>query len=468
MTLIEIGFLVLGALGGALSLWLWHRGALTAAVERARGAAAVEIATLNERLSSSKAEVEALRSESDRIRTQLETSRNEAQTLREHNARLATASEGERKQAGEKLKLLLEARESLTEQFQNLANRIFEEKGDKLVQQNIANLDSLLKPLGERLKDFQGRVEETYDKESKQRFSLQTEIQRLVELNTKISEDAVNLTNALKGNSKTQGSWGELILERALEASGLQKGREYEVQVNVQRDDGTKGQPDVIVQLPEDKQVVIDSKVSLTAYEAYCSTGDEATRARELARHVESVKRHVEMLADKNYQGLPGLRALDLVLMFVPVEPALILAAQADRDLFLGAIKKRVMIVSPTTLLMSLQVIASVWRYEHQNRNAQELVRHCGTLYDKFVGFVADLEDVGKKIEAAERGYEEAYSKLKSGKGNLIRQAERIRELGIKPAKSLPPHIVELAMDDEIEADAEVQKLPAPKAGEAA
>jgi len=213
---------------------------------------------------------------------------------------------------------------------------------------------------------------------------------------------------------------------------------------------------------------VIDSKVSLTAYEAYCSTGDEAAKARELARHVESVKRHVEMLADKNYQGLPGLRALDLVLMFVPVEPALILAAQADQDLFISAIKKRVMIVSPTTLLMSLQVIASVWRYEHQNRNAQELVRHCGTLYDKFVGFVADLEDVGKKIEAAERGYEEAYSKLKSGKGNLIRQAERIRELGIKPAKSLPPHIVELAMDDEMEADAEVQKLAAPKAGEAA
>jgi DNA recombination protein RmuC len=367
-------------------------------------------------------------------------------------------AEAQKHSGEEKLKLLFEAKETLSEQFRNLANQIFEEKGAKFAQQSAASLETLLKPLSDKLKDFQGRVEETYDKESKQRFSLQSEIQKLVELNTRMSTDAVNLTNALKGDSKAQGSWGELVLERVLEASGLQKGREYEVQVSMQGEDGKKWQPDVVVKLPEGKHVVIDSKVSLTAYEAYCSGADETVKKADLARHVESIRRHVEELGRKNYQGLYGIRTLDFVLMFVPVEPAFILAAREKQELFIEAIKRNVMIVSPTTLLISLRTIASVWRYEYQNRNAQELVRQCTALYEKFVNFVADLEEVGKKIDAAHKSYEDAHAKLKSGRGNLIRQTERIRELGLKPSKTLPPHLSEAALEEDSEA--EIRPLP--------
>ena len=428
MNLPEIALLILFGTGcGAAVFWLWQR------------------------------EAKSLRAEKERLATQLEGLNRQLALEQAARAALEARTEAERRQADEKLKLLAEAREALTEQFTNLANRIFEEKGEKLVQQNIANLDSLLKPLGERLKDFQVRVEETYDKESKQRFSLQHEIQKLVEANAKISVDAVNLTNALKGSSKTQGTWGELVLERVLEASGLQKGREYDVQVSFERAEGGKAQPDVIVRLPEGKHVVVDSKMSLTAYEAYCSSEDEAVRKRELARHIESVRAHVKGLAEKIYQALDGIRTPDFVLMFIPVEPAFMLALSEKQELFVDAFSRNVMIVSPTTLLIALRTIASIWRYEYQNRNAQELARQCAALYDKFVGFVADVEEVGKRLDAAQKSYDGAYGKLTSGKGNLIRQVERIRELGVQPAKPLPPHLT----GQEAEADAEVRPLPA-------
>lgn len=422
-------FVVFGFGCGAVVFWLWQR------------------------------EARMLRAEKERLAAQVQELNREAALEQANRAALEARAEAERKQAEEKLKLLVEAREALGEQFRNLANRIFEEKGDKLVQQNAASLESLLKPLGERLKDFQVRVEETYDKESKQRFSLQHEIQKLVEANAKISVDAVNLANALKGSSKTQGSWGELVLERVLEASGLQKGREYDVQVSFERADGGKAQPDVIVRLPENKHVVVDSKVSLTAYEAYCAAEDDVARKRELGKHVESVRAHVRGLAEKNYQALYGIRTPDFVLMFIPVEPAFMLALSEKQELFVDAFSRNVMIVSPTTLLIALRTIASIWRYEYQNRNAQELIRQCTALYDKFVGFVADIEEVGKRLDAAQTSYDGAYGKLTSGKGNLIRQVERIRELGLKPAKPLPVHLTEQAL--EAEADAEVRPLPA-------
>lgn len=441
-----IFFLFLGAVLGVMVAWLWHRGSG---------------ATLLERINSLASESAAQKAEKEKVTAQLEAVGRQLGDLREEHARALTTIESDRRQSEEKLKLLLEAKEALTEQFRNLANKIFDEKGDKFIQQNAAQLGTLLNPLSERLKDFQGRVEETYDKESKQRFSLQSEIQKLVELNTRMSVDAVNLTNALKGDSQTQGSWGELVLERVLEASGLEKGREYDVQVNLQGEEGKRRRPDVIVRLPENKHVVIDSKVSLTAYEAYNAAADEAVKKVELARHVESMRRHVDELAGKNYPALDGLRTLDFVLMFVPVEPAFILAARERQELFLEAIKRNVMIVSPTTLLISLRTIASIWRYENQNRNAKELVRQCTALYEKFVNFVGDLENVGIKIDAAHKAYEDAHGKLRSGRGNLIRQTEKIRELGLKPAKLLPPHLAEL--DDDDQAEAEVHPLPTPK-----
>ncbi len=428
----------LGAACGAFGMWLWQRGAAEHLAElrseKARLAGEVMIATLEERA---------------RRIPELEQELSGYQAAREENARLLQALNLERRQADEKLKLLAEAKEALAEQFQNLANRIFEEKGEKLVQQNVANLDSLLKPLGERLREFQVRVEETYDKESKQRFSLQNEIQKLVEVNARMSADALNLTNALKGDSRTQGAWGEVVLERILEASGLQKGREYDVQATFEAAEGGKARPDVIIRLPEGKHLVIDSKVTLTAYDAYCSADDDLTKKRELARHVESLRTHVKGLAEKNYQSLYDIRTPDFVLMFVPIEAAFSLAVRERQDLFEDAFQRSVMIVTSTTLLFSLRTIANIWRYEHQNRNAQELVRQCTALYDKFVGFVADLEDIGRRLKAAQSSYDDAYGKLASGKGNLIRQVERIRELGLKPSKPLPGHLTELSAESE-------------------
>lgn len=460
----EIAFvLLIGAACGAAVMWLWQRGS-TERIEELKS----EKARLNghadmlqRQLSAEQALCATLEERVTRI-PELEQELIGYQAAREENARLLSALNAERKQADEKLKLLAQARESLAEQFQNLANRIFEEKGEKLVQHNVATLDSLLKPLGERLKEFQVRVEETYDKESKQRFSLQNEIQKLVEANARMSVDALNLTNALKGDSKTQGAWGEVVLERVLEASGLQKGREYDMQVSFDAADGGRARPDVIIRLPESKHVVVDSKVSLTAYEAYCSAEDEPLKKRELARHIESLRTHVKGLAEKNYQSLYGIRTPDFVLMFVPVEPAFALALREKQDLFEDAFNRNVMIVSPTTLLISLRTIASIWRYEYQNRNAQELVRQCTALYEKFVGFVADVEEIGKRLEAAQRSYDGAYGKLTGGKGNLIRQVERIRELGLKPAKPLPPHLTEVALESE--AEAQIRPLPAVQA----
>lgn len=450
-------YLTFGAALGALIAWLWQRGAAERlaelAAQKARLSGEVMVAKLEERA---------------RRIPELEQELSGYQAVREENARLLQALNLERRQADEKLKLLAEAKEVLAEQFQNLANRIFEEKGEKLVQQNVANLDSLLKPLGERLREFQVRVEETYDKESKQRFSLQGEIQKLVEANARMSVDTLNLTNALKGDSRTQGAWGEVVLERVLEASGLQKGREYDIQASFEAAEGGKARPDVIIRLPENKHVVVDSKVSLTAYEAYTRAEDELVRKRELGRHIESLRAHVKGLAEKNYQSLYGIRTPDFVLMFVPVEPAFALALREKQDLFEDAFNRNVMIVSPTTLLISLRTIASIWRYEYQNRNAQELVRQCTALYDKFVGFVNDLEDIGRRLKAAQSSYDDAYGKLASGKGNLIRQVERIRELGLKPSKPLPGHLTELALGGESdvavegESDAAVRRpLPA-------
>jgi len=450
--------------------------------ERSKAAASVEVATLGEKLrnqdqaisdlrstltasetasaaltgqvraeSAARATAEERASRVPELESLLRKKEEEASGLREKNAELVSRAETERKNVEEKLALLLQAEKNLTTQFENLANKIFDEKSAKFAKQNEENLDSILKPLRTGLQEFKTKVEETYDKESKQRFSLQSEIEKLLVLNSKISEDAINLTNALKGQSKTQGAWGEMILERVLEGSGLVKGREYDVQVSLDREDGGRSQPDVIVRLPEGKHVIVDSKVSLTAYESYSSAQDDEARAIELKRHIESVRRHVASLSEKNYQSLYGIQSLDFVFMFMPIEPAFMIAVQADRDLFDSAFRKNIVIVGPSTLLVTLKTIASIWRYEYQNRNAQELARQCGALYDKFVGFVADLESIGSRIRAAQGSYDEAYGKLRTGKGNLIRQVERIRELGVKPAKSLPIAVLDAALDDSAE-----------------
>lgn len=364
-------------------------------------------------------------------------------------AALNTLLEAERSQAEEKLALLNAAKESLSNQFKSLANEILEEKAKRFTEQNQTNIGQLLEPLKTKLQEFQGKVEEVYVQEGKDRTALAEQVRQLMELNQSLSQDAKNLTRALKGSSKAQGNWGELILERVLEASGLRKGEEYDVQESHTREDGSRAQPDVVVHLPEERHLVVDAKVSLTAYDDFASAEEESDRQSAIKRHLDSVRAHIKGLSEKNYQALYGLKSLDFVLMFVPIEPAFMLAVTHDRDLFMDAWKKNVLLVSPSTLLFVVRTVAHLWRQEAQNRNAQDIAKRGAELYDKLVGFVEDLESLGTRLKQAQKEYDAAHSKLTGGRGNVIRQAEMLKQLGVKPTKALPPAIVEVAAGDE-------------------
>jgi len=328
-------------------------------------------------------------------------------------------------------------------EFKNLANDILEEKTQKFTDQNRTRLDEILKPLGEKIREFEKKVDDTYDKESKQRFSLEKEIQRLAEMNQQISTEANNLTKALKGQAKTQGNWGEMILESILEKSGLVRDREYFVQSSFTNEHGRRMQPDVIIAYPGDRQVVIDAKVSLNAYERYASAETKEEQDVAARDHLISVKNHINELSGKNYQDLYHLRTLDFVMMFMPVEPAYMLAMQQDPSLWSTAYDKRILLISPTNLITAVRMIANLWRVEYQNKNAQEIARQSGDLFDKFVNFVDDLTDIGKKIDATKQSYESAQNKLISGKGNLVRRAEKIRELAAKTSKEFPKSLTD-------------------------
>jgi DNA recombination protein RmuC len=431
--LFGLTFLAVGvALGGA-AVWLYTRERLRTAEDRGRGETAIELATLRERA----ARLPALETEARDLRGARDA-------LQLKAAELAAVLDAQK----EKLGFLAEAREDLANRFKNLANDILEEKSKRFSETNRQGLETLLNPLKEKIGEFQAKVEQAYDKESRERLTLQGEIKRLAELNAQIGEDAVNLTRALKGDAKTQGTWGELVLERLLESSGLRVNEEYVVQKSFLNEDDRRSKPDVVVNLPEKRHVIIDSKVSLTAYDRYVGAEDEPERQSALRQHVLSVRSHVMELSAKNYQNLYGLESLDFVLMFVPMESACMLAMQAEREMFLDALRKNVLIVSPSSLIGVLRTIAHIWRQEYQNRNGKELARQCAALYDKFVGFVADLDDIGRKLKATQDSYEAAKGKLSTGKGNLIRQAERIRSLGVKPTKALPAHLVDEAVEN--------------------
>ena len=298
-------------------------------------------------------------------------------------------------------------------------------------------------------------MEETYDKESKERFSLAREIKQLQELNTQISEDAVNLTNALKGDNKAQGNWGEMVLESLLENSGLVKGREYETQVSLSSASGSKLQPDVVVHLPESRDIIIDSKVSLKAWDAYCSAEDGEEKAALLKQHIQSVRAHVKSLSTKDYQKLAGISSLDYVFMFMPIDAAYSVAIQNDPALTQFAFEKNIVFVSPTMLLTTLKLAQNLWRLDQQNQNAVEIAEKAGGLYDKFVNFVADLEDIGSRIDSTKKSYDKAHNKLRSGTGNLIKKVEDLKTLGAKTSKKLKHEA--LAEDDE--AASPVKKL---------
>ena len=378
------------------------------------------------------------------LRVELESLRRALGAAREQSVRLEAELNSERSAGAEKLALLGEAREALTAQFKTLANDILEEKGKRLSEQSRGELDLLLRPLGEKIVAFEKKVEETYVHEAKERHSLADEVRKLQAANLQISQEALNLTRALKGEAKTRGNWGEVILERVLERSGLARGSEYEVQMTLS-EGGARVRPDVVVRLPEERHIVIDSKVSLVAYDRYFAAQDEAGRERALAELLVSMRDHVSELAGKNYQSNAGLDAPDFVAMFVPIEPAYNLAAGSDESLYLDAFEKRVVIVTPGTLLAMLSTVATLWRREKQSKNAQEIARRSGDLYDKFKGFVDSLTEIGAKIAAAQEAYETAARSLSTGRGNLVRRVEDLRALGARAEKELPVGLVEQA-----------------------
>jgi DNA recombination protein RmuC len=422
------------------------------ALEQSAGAAA-ELRELTSRLTAElAAEREnraAIRTRSEETQSRFEAKNAEASALAIEVAQLRNTLEGERSVAQDKLALLLDAKQALTDQFKALANEILEEKSKRFTEQNQTNLGALLDPLKLKINEFQAKIEDTYVKEGKDRTALGEQVRQLMELNQHLSEDAKNLTRALRGSSKAQGTWGEWILERVLEGSGLRKGEEYVVQSSHTREDGTRALPDVIIHLPEGRSLVIDSKVSLVAYEEFAVTENESERTAAGKRHMESIKGHIKGLSGKNYQALYSLNSLDFVLLFVPIEPAFMLAVASDRDLFMDAWNRNVLLVSPSTLLFVVRTVAHLWRQEAQSRNAQEIAKRGAELYDKFVGFVEDMNSLGNRLKQAQSHYDEAYGKLSSGRGNLVGQAQKLRQLGVKPSKSLAPSLVDGAYESD-------------------
>ncbi len=340
--------------------------------------------------------------------------------------------------------------EKFSKEFENLANKILEEKSTKFTEQNRQNLKTILDPLQEKIQKFEKKVEDSHKESIDRHAALRQQIIGLKELNLQMSKEAVNLTKALKGDSKTQGNWGELVLERVLEKSGLEKGREYEMEKSFVDQIGKQQRlrPDVIIHLPDNKKMIVDSKVSLTAYEQFVNSEDENDKIRFLKEHIASLNRHVSQLSEKKYEDIYQIESPDFVLLFIPIEPAFALAINQDNQLYNKAFEKNIVIVTPSTLLATLRTIDTMWNNEKQQRNAMEIARQAGALYDKFEGLITDLTKVGKKMDEAKKEYKGAMNKLFEGSGNLIRRVESIKKLGAKAKKSLPETIINRAKED--------------------
>ena len=415
------------------------------------------LSDVRERLAGSTALLESQGHQVEKLEGEAATFRNRCdgllstqEDLKTNLAESRATLESERSQVTEKLALINGAKEQLADRFKALANDILEEKTTRFTEQNQKNIGQILEPLRVKINEFQEKVEHVYVEEGRGRTALSEQVKQLLDLNQQLSQDANNLAAALKGSSKTQGIWGELVLENILEASGLRKGHEYDVRENYTRPDGTRAQPDIVLHLPQEKHLVLDSKVSLTAYEEYCSAGDEASRDEAIERHLCSVREHIKELSLQDYQSLHGTGSIDFVVMFVPIEPAFALALAHDGKLCENAWKKNIVIVSPSTLLFVLRTVAHLWRQEFQNRDVQEIAMKGGELYDKLCGFVEDFEDLGRRLEQAQSSYENALARLSTGRGNVIKQAETLKTLGVKPTKTLPSELLEIAFDESV------------------
>jgi DNA recombination protein RmuC len=395
---------------------------------------------------------QALQTKLEGAQQQLEEAKEELALITHQNlqlgqdfARLETVNQhltekiNEQRQAGEVMQ------EKLTIQFKNLANDLLEEKSKRFTDQNKVNLENILKPLGERIQAFEKQVVQTNKESLERNVALRTEVKKLNELNVQITKEAENLTKAIKGDTKTQGNWGEFILESILEKSGLIKDREYRVQASFVTEEGKRYQPDIIVQLPEGKHIIIDAKVSLTNYEQFFNTEQAFEQALALKKHIQSIRKHIKELSEKNYQSEYGIRGLDFVLMFIPIEPAFSLAIQHDLEIFNEAYEKNIVLVSPTTLMATLRTVSNIWRHEYQNQNALEIAQQGGALYDKFVSFIEDLKHLGRQMDLTQKAYLEAMKKLYEGKGNLVKRAHNIKALGARTSKALDQNLVDRA-----------------------
>jgi DNA recombination protein RmuC len=391
--------------------------------------------SLEKQLETTNSDKEIIRSEKDSLAIQLSKKEVDFENLWERNK--------EQKEEVEKLQ------EKFTKEFENLANKILDEKSNKFTEQNKENMKNILTPLQDKIQLFEKKVEDTHKESIDYHAALRQQILGLREMNIQMSKETINLTKALKGDSKMQGNWGELVLERVLEKSGLEKGREYEVQVSHTAEDGNRVFPDVVINLPDGKKMIVDSKVSLTAYEKYINEEDDNLKISFLKEHVNSIKRHVDQLGNKNYHDLYHIESPDFVLLFIPIEPAFAMALNEDTTLYNKAFEKNIVIVTPATLLATLRTIDSMWTNQKQQENALEIARQAGALYDKFEGFVGDLIKIGKKIDESKIEYSGAMNKLVEGKGNLIVSVEKLKKMGAKAKKALPENILIRAEKDE-------------------
>ncbi|MFA6260734.1 MAG: DNA recombination protein RmuC [Bacteroidia bacterium] len=439
----EFLFLIVGLLAGFALAWFIRKPPVVADLTS-------ELTQLRNQLMKAVEEGSAFRSTNEMLLTEkktlTETLAHVQDKLYRLNADFSTA-ENVNKNLKEKLdeqqEELTRLQEKFQKEFENLANRILDEKSKKFTEQNRANLDQILLPFQQKIKEFETKVDTAFKEEMRDKISLREEVKKLFDLNQKITEETHNLTKALKGDTKKQGNWGELILEKVLERSGLENNREYRTQVVTKNVEGDTIKPDVVVFLPDSKHLIIDAKVSLTAYEQYSSSDDTEQRTRLIKEHVNSVRSHVKLLSDKNYYSSTDFSTPDFVLLFMPMESAFSIAIQEDPELFAYAWDRKTVIVSPTTLLATLRTIASLWKMEHQNRNALQIAEEAGKLYDKFEGLMRDLTEIGKKMDDSKRAYEDAMRKISTGPGNLVGKVEILRKLGAKATKTLPPNLLD-------------------------
>ena len=389
------------------------------------------------------AQMASAQTEKDNAATELEKMRADLATKMVEQATTVTKMEGLKEQLAEQKQAMADLQKRLTTEFENMANRILKERAAELSETSKKDLGAILNPLKDNIAEFKQQVHEAYSLEMRDKAGLREQLKLLTEQNARISDEANNLTKALKGDVKQQGNWGEIVLERVLEMSGLHIGREFEREAVSKDDNDANKRPDVIVHLPDNKHVVIDSKVSLVAYDRLVNAPDNAAYETALKDQVSSLKKHVNELAAKNYPNLPGLNAPDFVLMFVPIEAMFSVAVDADKNLFAYAWEKKIVIVSPTTLLATLRTIASIWQQENQTKNAFEIARLGGVLYDKMVGFIDDFQKIKRSLEAADKAYNDALGKMSTGKGNMLNTATRIKELGAKAGKTIPQNLLQ-------------------------